>query len=206
MLMGGAMLKLITAATTLPVSVARAKERHHIETSDYDVDIEALILAATGVVEDRTGLTLQTSSWEYRTHCWPCWNRPLQIPAAPVGDVTGVSYLDIDGVEQTLALSAEEFRWNRTAEGADIFFASGFAFPDLFCDPQAVRVQFTAGFDDPAQSGSGDDPELVLPPKAELAVLFLIGTWYENRESVGAQKYPVPDTLDALLAGLKVFR
>lgn len=202
------MLKLITAATTLAVSVARAKERLRIDEADDDNDIEALIRAAAGVTEHRAGVTLQESAWELRLPCWPHGPHScISIPIAPVREITGVSYLDEDGNEQTIAQGADTWNWERTPEGAVLWFASGFDFPDLAEHPFAVRVQLGAGFDDPAESGSGDDPELSLPASAETAVLFLVGHWFENREAVaGKQTYPVPSTFDLLIEGFRVFR
>lgn len=212
------MLKLITAATTLPVSVARAQQRLKIGAedasgdpivdSDDNADVEALIRAATGVFEGRTGLVLQVSDWELRLDCWPtCAPRCIAIPSAPVRDVTGVSYIDEDGVEQSVAQSGDVWTWERTTEGAVLWFNSDFTFPAIDRRHQALRVQFSAGFDPPEQSGSGDDPELVLPPQAELALLYLVGTWTEHRESVAkVDTSVVPHTFDLLIEKLKVFR
>lgn len=212
------MLKLITAATTLAVSVVRAQQRLKIGAedaagdpivdSDDNADVEALIEAAMGVFEGRTHLVLQPSDWELRLDHWPtCAPRCIAIPSAPVRDVTGVSYIDEDGVEQSIAQSGDNWTWERTTEGAVLWFRSDFELPTIDRRHQAVRVQFSAGFDPPDQSGSGDDPELVLPPQAELALLYLVGTWTENRESVAkAQAFDVPHTFDLLIEGLKVFR
>jgi len=202
------MLKLITAATTLPVSVARAKERLRIDEPDDDDDIEALIRAAMGVFEGRTNLVLQPSDWEVRLDRWPtCVDRCIFIPLAPARDVTGVSYIDEDGTEQSVAQSGDSWLWERTTEGALVWFSDAYTLPIAATQPQAVRVQVSAGYDDPATSGSGDDPELVLPPQAELALLFLVGTWFESRESVAkAQAFEVPQTFDLLIEKLKVFR
>lgn len=200
------MLKLIAAATTLAVSVARAKERLRIDHADDDADVEALIEAAMGVFEGRTGLALQPSDWEWRSDRWPA-GRCVSIPLAPVRDVTGISYIDEDGVEQSIAQSGDNWTWERTVEGAELWFNADYDLPTIANQHQAVRVQFSAGYDPPEQSGSGDDPELVLPPQAELALLFLVGTWIENRETVAkAQAFDVPQTFDLLIEKLKVFR
>lgn len=212
------MLKIVAGATTLAVSVARAQQRLKIGAEDAlgapivdtddNADVEALIEAARGVFEGRTGLVLQPSDWELRLDRWPaCAPRCIAIPSAPVRDVTGVSYIDEDGAEQSIAQSGDVWLWERTTEGAVLWFHKDFTFPTIDNRHQAVRVQFSAGYDDPAQSGSGDDPELVLPPQVELALLFLVGTWFENRESVAkVDTSIVPQTFDLLIEKLKVFR
>lgn len=212
------MLRKIAAATSLAVSVARAKERLRIDTSDSDSDndIERLLLAAQDTLEGQTGLILQPSTWEYRQDswglygfwngAWTCWGLcgTLSVPAAPIREITGVTYFDENEVEQTVAPA--NYTWERTPEGAEVTFIRDYLFPTLGYGPDRVRVQFTAGFDD-QQSGSGDDPELKLPPRAEMAILFLVGAWSENRESSSKdQIYKVPDTFELLAQQLRVFR
>lgn len=218
------MLKRLSLATTPAVSLLRAKQRLRVDDDDNNDDIEALIAAATEVFERSTGRVLQPSDWEYRFDGWghafgvvrPSdwdhkfggWHRFIAIPLAPVRDVTGVSYLDLDGVENIIAPSSESWRWERTSEGAVVIFARNYQFPAISFDPQSVRVQFSAGYDDPALSGSGDDADLVLPKAAETAILFLVSTWNENRESVTSAKVPlaVPQTFDLLVDGLRIIR
>jgi len=202
------MLRKIAGATSLAVSLARAKERLRIDTSDSDSDgdIERLLYAAQDTVEGQTGLILQPSTWEYRQNAWTCFGpwHGICVPASPIREITSVTYLDENNAEQTV--DASNYTWERTPEGAEITFIRDFTFPTLGFGPNVVRVQFTAGFDD-TQSGSGDDPELVLPPRAEMAILFLVGAWSENRESVSAvQTYEVPDTFKLLAQQLRVFR
>jgi len=188
----------------LAVSVERAQERLRIDFEDDDNDLERLLLGAQGVVEKRTGLVLSQSDWEYRCDYWPC-RHLLQIPLAPVRDITAIKYVDKDQIVQTV--DEANYSWIRTVAGADIVFSRNYSLPTLFCALGVVRVEFSAGFDDPLESGSGDDPELVLPAQAELGVLFLVATWDAYRESVSADSVAaVPHTLDLLLEGIKVFR
>lgn len=202
------MLRKLAAATSVAVSVARAKERLRIDTSDSDSDndIEALLLAAQDVLEGQTGLIVQPSTWEYRQNSWSCFGpwHGICVPAGPVREIQGVTYIDENAAEQTV--DPANYTWERTPEGAEITFIRDYVFPTLGFGPDVVRVQFTAGFDD-QQSGSGDDPELTFPPRAEMAILFLVAHWNENRESVSAtQTYEVPDTFKLLAQQLRVFR
>jgi len=202
------MLIRIIPASTLPVSIEVAKDRCHVDDDDSDLDIELLIKAATGAIEKHCGIVLQPSTWEQRYDCWPwatCWNTgaALRLGLAPVRTVDSIKYLDDDGAEQTV--DADDWYWNRTPDGADIGFASGWSAPALYQRPGAVRVRFTAGYND--EHAVQSDSELTIPPEVQMTVLFLVGAWIENREAVIAeQKYEVPATFKFLADQLKVYR
>lgn len=197
------MLLKITAPVAPPVTVERAKERLHIDSANFDDDLAILIDAAVGAVEGHTGRVLARSSWELRLDCWPgC--EPIRLPLAPIRDVTDVVYLDATGAEVAIA---DDWYWYRTAAGADVRFVSGFSAPTLYERPGSLRVRFDAGYDAPSESGSGDDPELVMDARLEIAVLFLVGTWFERREHVQAdQQLEVPETFRFLANQLRIFR
>jgi uncharacterized phiE125 gp8 family phage protein len=214
------MLKLLTAATTKPVTPQKVKQRLRIDTSDDSEDLDVMIAAATAAVETHANLILQPSTWEYRLSTWPVWCGPtrfdgaaifpfpaIKIPASPVRDVTAIRYVDADEAEQTIDPAG--YQWERTKEGADIAFVSGFTLPTLSSNAlQAVRVEFTAGFNDPADTGSGVDPDLALPPQAEMVLLFLIGHWYRSREPISIEHmvFPIPQTFEWLAAQIRVYR
>lgn len=198
------MLKKLSRPDNPPIGVPAAKDRLRLDTSDRDMDLDRLLRAAAEAVEVRTGLVMAPTQYEYRVDLWPGFS-PLRLPVAPVRDVTEVVYLDEDGAEQTVASSSWYF--DRTSEGADLRFDSDYSGPALYERPGSLRVRFTAGYDDPAASGAGDDPELVLPATAEMAILFLVGHWHEHAESVAAtQTYEVPETFELLAGQMRIFR
>lgn len=191
---------------SLPVDLERAKQRLHIETNDYDIDLNSLLLAATAAVEHHTGRALFPSVWEWRRDCWPgCY--PIEIPLAPIRDVTEVAYLDDLNDEQTV--DDANWDWRRTPSGAELWFTSGYSYPTLYDQRgrDRVIVRVSAGYDDPTASGAGDDPELEIDPRLEMAVLFLVSTWFERREHASAdQLFEVPDTFKFLANQLRIFR
>lgn len=194
------MLKLITAATSLAVSVERAKERLRIGGTDSDLDLTALILAATKAVEHSTGRTIQPSQWEYTTDCWE-----IEIPAVPVRVVTEIAYLDADHVEQVI--DPANYYWNDTSSGATVNFITGYSFPVLSDRDGAIIIRFDSGYDDTG-SGSGGDPDLFLPKDIELAILFLVGHWYNVREpvNIGNITSALPLTFEFLASPLRIYR
>lgn len=200
------MLVKLTAPIGEAVSVERAKERLRIDGTADDADLARVIEAATAAVEKQTGLTLRATDFELGLDSWHDWPRGcIQLPAAPVRAVTEVVYLDADLVEQTV--DAADYFWERTPEGAIVDFVEGFSRPPLGDRPHAVKVRFSAGFDAPDASGSGDDPELAFPATAEMAVLFLVGHWHQMRESVApGEQFPVPQAFEYLAGQLRIYR
>lgn len=190
---------MITAATSYPVSVSRAKDRLRIDVTANDADLLAIIKAATLAVEHETGRMLAPSAWEYRTDCWD-----ISIPLAPVRTITSITYLDTDHAEQTI--NPVNYYWHETESGAEVHFIDTYSFPTLSNRDEAITVSFESGYDDTG-SGTGGDPTLVLPPTLELAVLFLVGHWYERREMTGKEEpFRIPNTFEFLASQLRVYR
>lgn len=198
------MLRRLSRPEHPPIDVPSARSRLRMDATDEDVDLDRLIRTSAEVLEKHTGLVMGPTSFEYRADAWPACME-IKLPAAPVRDVSAVVYLDEDEAEQTLP--ASDWSWERTHEGATITLATGFSNPTVLERAGAIRVRFTAGFDDPSESGAGDDPDLVLPATAEMAMLFLVGHWNEHRESVaeGAMNH-VPETFDLLASQLRIYR
>lgn len=199
------MLKLITAATSKPVSLAELKA--HVKAADFtsdDDELEIFLDAAAKFVGERTSLTLQPSSWRIDRCDW--WSGCLQVLLAPVRDIV-ITYLDEAGAPQTV--NEALYRWERTDKGtAEIRFLSDFTSPAVKADTfNAVQIAIEAGFDNAAATGAGDDPELVLPPTAKQAILMLAAAWYRNREAVADADFKVvPLAADALIWQLRVYR
>ncbi|RWF70254.1 MAG: hypothetical protein EOS26_23630 [Mesorhizobium sp.] len=197
------MLIRLSQPSGLFVSVDDVKAQAVIETADDDALLTAYIKAATRFVEDRTGRILQPTELEWRADGW---REPFCIPAFPVRVVTEIVYLDEDQVERELAPG--DWYMVETSEGAEIRFTDAFSSPSLSDRRnQPVRVRFSAGYDDPDASGSGDDPELEQDPMDRLIVMILVAHWYGKREPVSADAVnSVPFSADALIAMRKVYR
>lgn len=183
---------------TDPVTVEEAKAHLAIDTADFDLVLTKMVKAAIEAVEQHAGLTLSDTEYELQLDCWPSKD-PICLPASPVSEVNSVKYLDEDGAEQTV--SADDWSWHPTDDGAEVFFVSGFSAPSLYDRKRSLRVRFNAGY------AASADPRLELPEKAEMAILFLVGTWFANRENVQTeQQYEVPETFRYLANQLRVFR
>lgn len=202
---------IVTAATTLPISVADARlQLAGPENGDDDAKIERALRAAIEFVEQATGLALSPQTLEYRLDTWPLWcagyrrGYEIDLPRKPVRDVVSIEYLDADNNLQTVA--GANWSWRHTPEGATIRFLNTYSFPTLYVDSkETVRITFDAGFDDPEASGSGDDPNLALPPSAIEAVLLKAELLYDRGAMSGDQAQQIEKALSSILGTLRVY-
>jgi len=185
------------------VSLEDVKAHVIVDTDDDDELIKGYIRAATRLAEDRTGRIFLPTDFEYRTDCW---REPIVIPAAPVREIVELAYLDDSQAEHTV--SPSDWYYVLTTEGAEVRFADSFSSPVLSDRPQAVRVRFSAGFDEPDTSGSGDDPELKQDPMDRQIVMILVANWYQSREPVvlGDTVIAVPFSAQSLIEIRRIFR
>lgn len=199
------MLKTIEAASGRPVSVAEAKEWCRVDHDHDDDTIEGLLDAAIEFVSERTGLVLAPTVFRFDRSYW--WGGNLNLLVAPVRAIREVSYFDEANAAQTV--DAANYSFTRTPEGARLELLSTYSVPAVYSRNDAIQVEIEAGFDshDPVETGSGDDPELLLPERVRQVIRMLVSFWYDNRDAVTSQDTKVvPLGAEALLAQLRVYR
>ena len=195
------MLLTTSAPSALAVSLAEAKAHCRIDSDVDDALVERQVRAAMRMLEVHTGIRTVPVSLQWRQSGW-C--RGIELPGAPVRDVTAVTYLDADNAEQTL--STASWYWRRTVSGALVEYDEGVSLPALSRRAESVRVDFAAGYDDPSASGSGDDAMTIPDERVVHAIKLLVGHWYENREAVvlGGSVHTLPDGYRRLAEQLRV--
>lgn len=171
-------LKLITPPTAEPVSLQEAKLHLRLiadpaDTSVHPDDdlIRSLIVAARQGAEHLTGRALMPQTWELALDSFEDEIRP---PNPPLVSVTSVKYTDTAGAEQTLDPSA--YKVDDYSEPARLVPAYGTTWPAMRSEPNAVRVRYTAGYQDAA----------AVPAQVRSWILLRVGTLYEHREDVAA--------------------
>lgn len=164
-------LKLITAPTEEPVTLAEAKLHCRVDGSDDDALLIALIKAARDLAENQTGRALCTQTWELALDAFP--DVEIELPMPPVQSIVSIKYLDFAAVEQTLSADVyaldsygSQRHWVLPAQGA--------SWPDTLDAANAVKIRFVAGY------GLG----VAVPPGIKQWMLLQIGHWYATRESV----------------------
>jgi uncharacterized phiE125 gp8 family phage protein len=162
-------LRLITAPSVEPVTVAEAKTHCRITTSVDDTYVGSLITACRQTAELELSRALLPQTWEVTRDKWP---NAIRLDNAPLIAVTSVKYLEaVAGVLTTL--STASYVVDTDSEPAYVQPAYTYDWPDLWPEINAVRVRYTCGYADAAS----------VPAAIKQWILLMIGHYYENRES-----------------------
>lgn len=172
-------LRFVAALTSeQPVTIEDAKTqcRRALDFLDDDAWFVMAIAAARRMVEADTGLQLMNARYALVAREFP--GEALRVPKAPLIAVESVGYVDTSGTAQTWAGA------NYLATLSDpgpppslgwVELAYGISWPTSRAQGNAVTVTFTAGF-----GTTGD----AVPGDLRMAMLLLIGHWYETRGAV----------------------
>ncbi len=193
-------LTLVTAPAAEPVSLEEAKLHLRVD-SDADDDLVAtLIEAARNNVEAHTSRALVNQTWDLKLDTFPP-SHIFELPRPPLSSVTSITYVDIDGVEQTWASADYTVQANAGPYSmpGTVALAYGASYPTHRSQPDAVTVRFVAGY--------GADGSSV-PAAIRQAVLLLIGEMYARREVAiaGTIISRIPFGVDSLLASFRAGR
>lgn len=173
-------LKLITDATTEPLTLTQAKRHLRVEHSLDDDDITDAIVSARKLAEHLTGRALAQQTWERVLDAFPSGEIELGVPPANTDDkvfeIVSVKYIDAAGVEQTMD-AADYSLDSDTPPGWVLPSETLAAWPTTLDAANAVRVRFTVGYSPDADKG-----------RALLRswMKMQIGTMYKFREGVVA--------------------
>lgn len=142
--------------------------------------LDILIQASREDIENMTGRSLITQQREIKLDYFPCTDSIL-ISNGPVQSVEAVKYFDYDDAEQTLD---EDLYWVDTHSNIARIVIKN-SWPTTKTRPNAVTVEYTAGYGDTAAS---------VPAPLRSACLIGVAWKYENRDQV------VPsDLVDSLI-------
>jgi uncharacterized phiE125 gp8 family phage protein len=187
---------LVAAPSTEPVDLTEAKDHLRIDDTASDTWLTDKIAAARAHFEDVTGQLLVTQTIDWILDAFPL--ETLVLPRAPVASVTSIKHLDADGVEQTLDASKYRFAAgsNPPRRPGRITPAYNESWPTTRLVVDAVTVRLVVGYGAAA----------AVPGDIKLAILQLLGHWYENREATiaGAPIGRVPIALESLILRHKV--
>lgn len=155
--------------------------------TDEDAIIQGLINGAYQYAEHYTQATLSTRTKTLVLDGFPAVSDAIELPWSPVTAIESLEYIDPEGIEQSL--DAETLRLDTRPIYPLLAPQWGSSWPSTTDEPESVTITATAGAAE-------------TPPDVDVAILLLIGHWYENRESVaiGTITSEVPMGVDMLLA------
>lgn len=157
----------VSAPAAEPIEREDAKRFLRIDSDSLDGDVDVLIGAARGDIEDMTGLRLVEQTVEVRADAFSDF---AHLEVGPVVAVAEIRYIDPQGAPQVLAPALYEL----TGAGLDrgIFAAIGASLPQMRTGRGAIVAKLLVGY-----GGDGD----ALPQNLRWAMLASIRGKFEDK-------------------------
>lgn len=172
------------------VPLAEAKAHLRVRHGDEDALIEAYVAAATAHIDGPDGWLGRSLGDQVLEAYTDVFRDCMSLPYGPVTEIISVKYLAGTGDEVILLPTEYELR------GWLLGSAFGKRWPSVLSRPEAVRIQYRAGYAD-------------LPPPIRAAILLMVGDLYMNRETVttgaSASQIPMNTTVLNLLSPYRIF-
>jgi uncharacterized phiE125 gp8 family phage protein len=194
-------LTLITPPTAEPVSLAEAKAQCRVTAADEDGLLAGFLVAARSHCEDFTHRVFSTQSWlltidggwpNVFNQCTVMRHTRIVLPNPPAQSVASITYVDTNGATQTL--DPGQYQFSKGDMHGYIDQAFGVSWPQVRNQPDAIAVQFTAGY--------GLNPSR-LPEPIRQAILMLTAHFFDNREPVvGIATRAVPSEMPFAVSAL----
>lgn len=186
-------LTIVNAPGSEPLTLTETKSHLRVTTTDEDALITALITAARESAENYTNRAFITQTFDLTLDSFP---PSIVVPKAPLQSVTSVTYLDTDGVSQTL--STTEYTVDTKSEPGRIVESYTGEWPDTREEINAVTVRFVAGYGLAA----------AVPQAIKQGMLLHIGHMYANRENVlvGVPAQVLPMSCEYLYQPYRVYQ
>lgn len=109
--------------------------------------VESLIRTSVTAAEEATNRKIAPCTLAWVGDRFPCGELVLQHP--PLRAIVSVAYVDVDGEDQSLTTSPEQYVLQASGLYAKAKLAPlyGETWPTTRCQPGAVRVTYTAGYE-----------------------------------------------------------
>lgn len=171
-----------------PVTLEQARAQCRVDCEDEDTLLGIYISVATQAASDRLQRALVPTRYRLTLDAFV----PIIDLLAPVTSIDLVQYIDADGTTQTLAPTA--YLLDAVSEPGQLHPAPGTTWPTTQERPNAVQVEFTAGY-----AGSQ------VPTPIQQWILLAVADLYAHRER-SSDKPVVPQNFaDALLDTYRIW-
>lgn len=188
-------LKLHTAATTEPITLAQLKAQCRVDSSDDDAVLTLAIAAARAKAENYTGTAIISQIWEQTLDAFP--EAEIELLKPPVTAINAVTYIDANGAAQTLSSAA--YALDASTFPGWLLPAYDTSWPDTRDQANAVTIRYTAGYADAA----------AVPGDMRAWLLMTAAFIYAQREVMvlGGKVAEIPSRFcDSLLDPYRVFK
>jgi uncharacterized phiE125 gp8 family phage protein len=186
-------LKLVTAPTSQPVSLATVKAHLRLPSSYTAEDsiIQMYLEAAVKTAEDRTNRALMEQTWRVT---FDKFSPLLVINKTPLISVTSIEYYDTGGTLRTL--NSGNYIVDSDSEPWRIISLPGVSFPSTQKRIGAVRITFKAGYASAA----------AVPKNIVSGILMMVDDLWKNRGTIitGTIVQSIPLTAEKLFDNERV--
>jgi uncharacterized phiE125 gp8 family phage protein len=183
-------VKVIDSAIE-PVSLADMKLHLRVDGNSEDTVIASYQKAARNYCEEYTGRAFINQTWRMKTDDFPLsFYGDIELNCAPLSSITSITYIDVNGVSQTL--STDIYEVDTDSIVGKIRLKYNQSYPSVRDHPQSVTINYVVGYGD-----STDD----VPEHFIHAIKLLTSHFYESREPVSFNNnmYELPFSVKALL-------
>lgn len=180
-----------------PIRLEDARRWLRIDVPGYegdhsqDPDIKAWITGARQWAEKEIDHSIGVQQLLVATDTFQTsWGQHLTLPRGPVHQIDEIEYTAVDGTDVVLDTSI--YRLGKFADPQLVILRHGKAWPRARCEPDSVRITYTAGYGMPDDS---DGTEKVGQDVLQ-AMRWMIGQFYLHREAtivgtIGAIELPL---------------
>lgn len=174
-------VKIITPPVTEPITLDEMKAWCRIDaTGDAvadmanDVLLTSLVAAARGEAENNTRRVFLPTVLELSRVTFPGDSMGIiELPRPPLIAVSSVTYVDANGVTQTMAPEVYTAESPSDSIPAVLYLVTG-SWPATALVPSAVRIRYTAGWTDAA----------AVPENIKTWIKVRVATLWANRENI----------------------
>ncbi|TXH19317.1 MAG: hypothetical protein E6R03_00720 [Hyphomicrobiaceae bacterium] len=188
-------LKVVTARTLQPFSLAEAKEHLRVIDGDDDFYIQWLIERVATIAEQITRRSLYTTTWKLIDDCFP--TREIFLPNPPLQSVTHIKYYDFNEVQRTI--DSSEYQVDIISEPGRVVPAPSLTWPQTAPGRiNSVEIQFVTGWERRHE----------IPDALKQAMLYHLSYAYDVREPMvaGMGSTELPMNLMAMYSLQRVLR
>lgn len=188
-------LTLFAAPAEEPLSVAELKAWVRVTHSAEDALLGSIIKSCRAKAENYTERVLIAQTWDQTLDAFP--EAQIELLQGPAQSITSVSYVDEDGVQQTLAGAAYTLDKRRFPDW--LLPAYDTSWPATQASANAVSIRYVCGYANAA----------AVPDDIKQWLLLTGAFLYKNREAfvIGGKVGEIPGRfLDTLLDPYRMFK